>query len=115
MDLESKICLLGLVSMQFYFARMLLYEVGSVEAAADAFRMMDEHSGALHPDLFDRAAGHGRTWPISSEQLDSLRRGLLKASTGGGEGGPARRRRFKSAFGLHDQDWAQVKSDRTHA
>lgn len=30
-----------------------------IEAAADAFRMVDEHSGALHPDLFDQAAGYG--------------------------------------------------------
>ncbi|CAK9007558.1 unnamed protein product [Durusdinium trenchii] len=107
-DEQSKICLLGLVAMQFYFAHMLLFEVGSVEAAADAFRMMDEHSGALHPDLLDQAAGYGKTWPISADALDSLRRALLRASAGGGTGGPDRRRRFKNAFGLHDEDWSQV-------
>mmetsp|Transcript_17943 Transcript_17943/g.40450 ORF Transcript_17943/g.40450 Transcript_17943/m.40450 type:complete len:625 (+) Transcript_17943:21-1895(+) len=107
-DEQSKICLLGLVTMQYYFAHMLLYEVGSVEAAVEAFRMMDEHSGALHPDLFDKAAGYGKTWPITADALDSLRRGLLRASVGGGHGGPDRRRRFRSAFGLHDGDWAQV-------
>lgn len=107
-DEQSKICLLGLVCMQYYFAHMLLHEVGSVEAAAEAFRMMDEHSGALHPDLFDKAAGYGKTWPVTADMLDSLRRALLRASVGGGRGGPDRRRRFKSAFGLHDEDWAKV-------
>lgn len=28
-DEESKVCLLGLVSMQYYFAHMLLFEIGS--------------------------------------------------------------------------------------
>lgn len=28
-DEESKVCLLGLVSMQYYFAHMLLFEVNS--------------------------------------------------------------------------------------
>ncbi|CAE7377835.1 rib-1 [Symbiodinium natans] len=107
-DEQSKICLLGLVCMQYYFAHMLLFEVGSVEAAAEAFRMMDEHSGALHPDLFDKAAGYGKTWPITADLMDSMRRALLRASVGGGHGGPNRRRRFKSAFGLHDEDWAKV-------
>ncbi|CAJ1362126.1 unnamed protein product, partial [Effrenium voratum] len=107
-DEQSKICLLGLVSMQYYFAHMLLFEVGSVEAAVDAFRMMDEHSGALHPDLLDKAAGAGEIWPISADSLDSMRRALLRASSGGGTGGPDRRRRFKNAFGLHDEDWRQV-------
>lgn len=107
-DEESKVCLLGLVSMQYYFAHMLLFEIGSVEAAADAFRMVDEHSGALHPDLLDKAAGYGKIWPISADGLDSLRRALLRASSGGGRGGPERRRRFKNAFGLHDEDWSKV-------
>ena len=107
-DEESKVCLLGLVSMQYYFAHMLLFEIGSIEAAADAFRMVDEHSGALHPDLFDQAAGYGQIWPISADALDSMRRALLRASSGGGQGGPDRRRRFKNAFGLHDEDWSKV-------
>ena len=32
-DEESKVCLLGLVSMQYYFAHMLLFEIGSCWAS----------------------------------------------------------------------------------
>lgn len=44
---------------------------------------------------------HGKT-PLS-------RRALLRASSGGGRGGPERRRRFKNAFGLHDEDWSKAR------
>ena len=57
---------MGLISLQYLFAMFLLLEAGSVEAAAHAFRLMDSHVGALHPDLFDKASGYGRTWPVTA-------------------------------------------------
>eukprot|EP00440_Ansanella_granifera_P003736 gb/GFBE01004053.1/.p1 GENE.gb/GFBE01004053.1/~~gb/GFBE01004053.1/.p1 ORF type:complete len:633 (+),score=120.75 gb/GFBE01004053.1/:1-1899(+) len=107
-DEQSKLCLLGLVTMQYMFAHFLMFEVNSVEAAAHSFRMMDEHSGAMHPDLFDKASGYGKIWPITASKIDSLRRAILRGASGGGSGGPDRRRRFKNAFGLHDGDWETV-------
>ncbi|CAE8647692.1 unnamed protein product [Polarella glacialis] len=107
-DEQAKICIIGLITLQFLFARFLLTEVNSVEAAAHSFRLMDSQTGALHPDVFDKASGYGKIWPITADEVDSLRRGILKSSVGGGSGGPDRRRRFKNAFGLHDGDWNEV-------
>jgi len=107
-DEQAKICIMGLISLQFLFAQFLMLEVGSVEAAAHAFRLMDSHVGAMHPDLFDKAAGHGQVWPATVQGIDSIRRTILRASVGGGSGGPDRRRRLKNAFGLHDLDWPHV-------
>jgi len=109
-DEQAKVCIMGLISLQYLFARFLLLEVGSVEAAAHSFRLMDSQTGALHPDLFDKASGYGEIWPITSADVDSLRRKILKASVGGGSGGADRRRRVKNAFGLHDDDWRSVWS-----
>jgi len=107
-DEQAKICIMGLISLQYLFAQFLLQEVGSVEAAAHSFRLMDSQTGALHPDLFDKASGNGSIWPITAAEVDSLRRQILRASVGGGSGGADRRRRFKNAFGLHDGDWSSV-------
>eukprot|EP00811_Abedinium_folium_P024141 NODE_3388_length_2045_cov_5.776330.p1 GENE.NODE_3388_length_2045_cov_5.776330~~NODE_3388_length_2045_cov_5.776330.p1 ORF type:complete len:668 (+),score=111.25 NODE_3388_length_2045_cov_5.776330:131-2005(+) len=107
-DEHAKICIMGLAAMQFEFVRYYLYDIGSVEAAALSFRLLDPHVSALHPDLFDKAAGYGETWPLTTASVDSLRRALLRASVGGGSGGPDRRRRNKNAFGLHDDDWRKV-------
>lgn len=107
-DEQAKICIMGIICLQYFFAEFLLKEVGSVEAAAHSFRLMDSQTGALHPDLFDKAAGYGKIWPISAAGIDSLRRNILRESVGGGFGGPDRRRRFKNAFGLHDEDWRSI-------
>jgi len=107
-DEQAKICIMGIITLQYLFADFLLLEVGSVEAATHSFRLMDSQTGALHPDLFDKAAGNGQTWPITAAQVDSIRRKILRSSVGGGAGGADRRRRFRSGFGLHDGDWEQV-------
>eukprot|EP00928_Gymnodinium_smaydae_P037025 TRINITY_DN25772_c0_g1_i1.p1 TRINITY_DN25772_c0_g1~~TRINITY_DN25772_c0_g1_i1.p1 ORF type:complete len:728 (-),score=166.66 TRINITY_DN25772_c0_g1_i1:70-2073(-) len=107
-DEQAKVCIIGVVMIQYLFAQYLLVEAGSVEAAAHSFRMMDGQAGSIHPDLFDKATGHGRTWPLTANDVDSMRRSLLRASTGGGTGGPDRRRRFRNAFGLHDGDWREI-------
>jgi len=107
-DEHAKACIMGIIALQYFFARFLLLEVGSVEAAAHSFRLMDSQTGALHPDLFDKASGHGQIWPITAAEVDSIRRKILRASVGGGSGGADRRRRFKGAFGLHDEDWRKV-------
>lgn len=107
-DEEAKKCMMGVVTMQYLFAHFLLHDQGSVEAAAHSFRLCDTHVGALHPDLFDRASGHGQLWPVTAAEVDRLRRQILRASVGGGTGGADRRRRFKNAFGLHDGDWADI-------
>lgn len=109
-DEQAKVCILGCITLQYLFAEFLLWEAGSVEAAAHSFRLMDSMTGALHPDLFDAATGHGSTWPITAEVVDRVRRAILRASVGGGHGGADRRRRFKNAFGLHDLDWTQIWS-----
>ncbi|CAK0797627.1 unnamed protein product, partial [Prorocentrum cordatum] len=102
-DEMAKVCIVGSVCLQYLFARFLLLEAGSAEAAAHTFRMLDSQAGALHPDLFDKASGNGEIWPITAEEIDGLRRKILRASVGGGTGGPSRRRRFRNAFGLHDE------------
>jgi len=107
-DEQAKICIMGIITLQYFFAEFLLLEVGSVEAATHSFRLMDSQTGALHPDLFDKASGNGQTWPITSAQVDSIRRKILRSSVGGGTGGADRRRRFRSGFGLHDGDWEEV-------
>mmetsp|Transcript_7712 Transcript_7712/g.21816 ORF Transcript_7712/g.21816 Transcript_7712/m.21816 type:complete len:630 (+) Transcript_7712:82-1971(+) len=113
-DEQAKICILGIISLQYLFAQFLLLEAGSVEAAAHSFRLMDSQTGALHPDLFDKAAGYGQIWPITAAEVDSLRRKILKNSVGGGFGGADRRRRFRNAFGLHDGDWRRIWDWRPH-
>eukprot|EP00405_Crypthecodinium_cohnii_P041366 CAMPEP_0206563504 /NCGR_PEP_ID=MMETSP0325_2-20121206/22888_1 /ASSEMBLY_ACC=CAM_ASM_000347 /TAXON_ID=2866 /ORGANISM="Crypthecodinium cohnii, Strain Seligo" /LENGTH=693 /DNA_ID=CAMNT_0054065927 /DNA_START=17 /DNA_END=2098 /DNA_ORIENTATION=+ len=109
-DEEAKVCLLGLISLQYLFCKFLLEEVGSPEAAANSFRLLDTQAGALHPDLFDKASMQGALWPIDTSRIDALRRSLLRASVGGGTGGPDRRRRALGAYGLHDDDWRSVWS-----
>eukprot|EP00927_Polykrikos_kofoidii_P065560 TRINITY_DN6129_c0_g2_i1.p1 TRINITY_DN6129_c0_g2~~TRINITY_DN6129_c0_g2_i1.p1 ORF type:complete len:662 (+),score=77.61 TRINITY_DN6129_c0_g2_i1:170-1987(+) len=107
-DDQAKLCIMGVITVQFLFAEFLLLDAGSVEAAAHSFRILDTHSGALHPDLFDMYSGDGLIWPVTVQRIDSLRRQILRASVGGGVGGPDRRRRFKNAFGLHDGDWREI-------
>lgn len=107
-DDQAKICIMGCITLQYLFSIFLLDEAGSVEAAAHSFRLMDSQTGALHPDLFDTASGHGELWPITTADVDRVRRRILRASSGGGRGGPDRRRRFKNAFGLHDDDWRRI-------
>lgn len=107
-DEQAKLCIMGVVTIQHLFADFLLTESESVEAAAHSFRLMDSQAGALHPDLFDKAADFGKKWPVTANEVDRLRRRILKLSVGGGHGGPSRRRRARNAFGLNDEDWKKV-------
>lgn len=80
LDDAARDCLVGVVATLYLMARYTLETDGAWESAVYLSRTLDGYAAAMHPGKLDDCSDRGNRWPVTSAQLDRLRRRLSGAS-----------------------------------